>query len=435
MKFVVIQETKNRWERRTPLIPGDVATLCGEHDLDISVVSTELRIFPDAAYAEAGAAVVASAAVGDVVLGIKEPPLEEIRDDQLFVVFSHTIKGQAYNMPLLRRFLDHGCSLIDYERIVDDQGRRLIAFGRFAGIAGAIDTVWSLARRLDALGVEEHPLTDACPTHEYATTERAWEAMEAIGARIREQGFPVGMAPVVIGVVGCGNVGQGAGEVLDHLGAVQVTPAELASLPAKANTLYRVDLVEHDLYARDDGGEFVLQRYYDHPEEFHCVAEPFLGHITALVNTAYWDGRYPRTVSNDALRRYADSRDRMLVIGDVACDVEGAIEATVRCTDLDEPTFVFDPDSGASPDGFAGRGAVVMSVDNLPCELSAEASGFFSRILRTFLPQLSRADLTAPLTEAGLPPELERAVIVWRGQLTPDYAHLEQNLRDAGLGS
>ncbi len=433
MKFVVIQETKNRWERRTPLVPADVADLCGEHGLDIAVVGTDLRIFPDGEYTAAGAAVVDSAAGGDVVLGIKEPPLAEVCDDQLFLVFSHTIKGQAYNMPLLRRFLDQGCSLIDYERIVDAVGRRLIAFGRFAGIAGAIDTVWSLARRLEALGLTDHPLVDAQPAHVYGTTERAWAAMEALGARVREEGFPADMAPVVFGIVGCGNVGQGAAEVLDHLGAVVVTPSELASLPADPRVLYRVDLVEQDLYVRDDGGEFALQRYYDHPEEFHCESGAYLEHITALINTAYWDARYPRVVTRDALRRHADSRDRMLVIGDVACDVEGAIEATVRCTDLDVPTFVYDPDSGVSPDGFEGRGTVVMSVDNLPCELSAEASGFFSEILRTFLPQLAAADLSAPLDEAGLPPELSRAVIVWRGQLAPDYQYLENNLKDAGL--
>ncbi|MDP7114410.1 MAG: hypothetical protein QGH45_20735 [Myxococcota bacterium] len=427
MRFVIIEETKNRWERRTPLTPSHVARLVRDHGLDVAVVGSELRIFPDADYRGAGAAVGSSVAGGQVVLGIKEPPLEQVGPGQLYMVFSHTIKGQDYNMPLLGRFLDQGASLVDYERIVDDEGRRLIAFGRFAGIAGCVDTVWSLARRLDALGIA-HPLADARPTHEYATTARAWDAMNALGSQIRERGFDPAMAPVTIGVIGCGNVGQGAGEVLDRLGAVRVAPAELGSLDPDPRVLYRVDLVEQDLYERHDGGPFALQDYYDRPGEFRCVADGFLDHLTALVNTAYWAPPYPRAVTRESLRRFADSRSRMLVIGDIACDVQGSVEGTVRCTDLDQPTFVYDPVSGASPDGFEGRGAVVMSVDNLPCELSAEASSTFGEILSGLLPGLAAADLSADLDDARLPPELRRAVIAWRGELTPDYAYLREPL-------
>ena len=423
MKFVIIEETKNRWERRTPLTPLQVGRLVRDHDLDLAVVGSGLRIFPDGDYRAGGAAVEGSVVAGRVVLGIKEPLLDLVGEGQLFLVFSHTIKGQDYNMPLLKRFLDQGASLIDYERIVDDQGRRLIAFGRFAGIAGCIDTVWALARRLDALGLE-HPLGDARPTHEYATTERAWEAMAGLGASIRSRGFDPAMAPVTVGVIGCGNVGQGAGEVLDHLGAVRVTPAELGSLPADPRVLYRVDLVEQDLYERRDGGAFVLQDYYDNPGDYRCVADRYLDHLTALVNTAYWAPQYPRAVTRASLGRFADSRSRMLVIGDIACDVEGSVEGTVRCTDLDQPTFVFDPVSGASPDGFEGRGTVIMSVDNLPCELSAEASSTFGDILSGLLPGLASADLDAELSASGLPAELARAVIAWRGELTPDYDYL-----------
>ncbi len=433
MRFVVIQETKNRWERRTPLTPDHARTLGAEEGVDLAVVGSDLRIFPDAEYREAGAQVVPSASQGQVVLGIKEPPLAEVGANQVFLVFSHTIKGQAYNMPLLERFLDQGSTLIDYERIVDDQGRRLIAFGRFAGIAGAIDTVWSLARRLDALGIE-HPLVDARPTHEYATIERAWSAMQALGESIRTQGFPAEMAPVTLGIIGCGNVGQGAGEVLDQLGARQVSVDDLGSLDPDPRVLYRVDLVEEDLYERRDGSAFELQDYYDHPEQFRCVADGFLDHLTALVNTAYWDARYPRAVTNASLRRFADSRSRMLVIGDIACDVEGSVEATVKCTDLDQPTFVFDPVTGKATDGFGGTGTVVMSVDNLPCELSAEASRTFGDVLVGLLPGLAAADLSADLDDAGLPGELKRAVIAWRGELTPDYAYLQQSLDEARKG-
>ncbi len=430
-RVAIIEETKNRWERRTPLTPAHAERLVRDHGVELAVVGSELRIFGDDEYRDAGADVVESVADGQIVLGIKEPPLSEVGRGQVFLVFSHTIKGQAYNMPLLQRFLDQGATLIDYERIVDAKGRRLIAFGRFAGIAGTIDTVWSLARRLDSLGIR-HPLADARPTHEYATIDRAWAAMRALADAIRRDGFPPEMAPVTIGVVGCGNVGQGAGEVLDQLGARQVAPADLGSLEPDPHVLYRVDLVEQDLYERSDGGEFVLQEYYDHPEAFRCVADGYLDHLTAMVNTAYWDARYPRVVPRAALERFADSRSRMLVIGDIACDVEGSVEATVKCSDLDRPTFVFDPATGRDRDGFEGRGTVVMSVDNLPCELSIEASRTFGDVLVDLIPGLVAADLGAELDRSGLPDELRRAVIAWRGRLAPDYAYLEEPLARAG---
>jgi alpha-aminoadipic semialdehyde synthase len=426
MKFVIIRETKNDWERRAPLTPDHVRELV-EQGLDVGVVASPIRAFEDEAYSAAGATVERDTTSGHVVLGIKEPPVDTIGDGQVFMVFSHTIKGQAYNMPLLQRFLDRGATLIDYERIVDDQGRRLIAFGNYAGIAGAIDSVWALRGRLDALGIA-HPLGDARMAHEYATTTRAYAAMREIDERIRSEGFDPSMGPVVFAIVGCGNVGRGAGEVLDHLGAVRVSAADLGDLDPDPRVLYRVDLLEHDLYERLDGGPFELQEYYDHPERYRCVADALLDHVTLLINTAYWDVRYPRVVPRQSLRRFADSRDRMLVIGDVSCDVGGSVEATVRCTDLDAPVFVYDPDSGAALSGVAGRGTVVLSVDHLPCELSEEASMFFGDILRRLLPGLAAADLDADLDAACLPPELLRAAITWRGALTPAYEYLQQYL-------
>ena len=88
-----------------------------------------------------------------IILGVKEPPLEEVftdgvaspKDDSIAarvsLMFSHTTKGQAYNMPLLRKFLREQnedkhvkpATLIDYELLVNDEGKRTVGFGHFAG--------------------------------------------------------------------------------------------------------------------------------------------------------------------------------------------------------------------------------------------------------------------------------------------------------------
>jgi saccharopine dehydrogenase (NAD+, L-lysine-forming) len=146
--FGIRLEDKNEWERRTPLIPAHVKELREKHGLEVYVQSSPIRAFGHQEYEQAGARIVEDLTACPLILAIKEIPPQLFEKDKTYVFFSHTIKGQAFNMPMLQRLLDLGCQLIDYEKIVDERGRRQVFFGNYAGLAGMIDTLWALGQRL-----------------------------------------------------------------------------------------------------------------------------------------------------------------------------------------------------------------------------------------------------------------------------------------------
>lgn len=187
------------------------------------------------------------------------------------------------------------------------------------------------------------------------------------------------------------------------------------------------------------GHRFELQDYYDHPEKYCSVFHTYLPYLTLLVNCIYWEAKYPRLVTKADLKELYEgaepsfddlrTKPRLRVIGDISCDIEGAIECTVKCTEPGDPVFVYDPGEDRVVDGFEGRGPVVLAVDILPSELPRDASEYFSTVLMQYIPAIAQADYTVPFEELALPPEIKRAVIVYQGELTPNYRYLEQYIR------
>jgi alpha-aminoadipic semialdehyde synthase len=198
---------------------------------------------------------------------------------------------------------------------------------------------------------------------------------------------------------------------------------------APASLLKTVFKEEHMVRPARAETSFDLQDYYDHPEKYRGVFESHLSHLDVLVNTIYWEERYPRLVTREWARRQGGDA-RLQVIGDISCDIEGSIEITLQVTQPDAPCFTYDPASDAVKMGCAGPGPAVMAVDNLPCELPREASQHFSDTLRDMVPELAKANWGVPFGRLELPSELKRAVIVHRGELTPDYSHLKDFLND-----
>ena len=439
IRIGIRREDKNRWERRAPLIPEHVRELVEEHGIEVYLQPSKIRAFPDEEYARAGAKLQEDLSSCPVIFGIKEFPLEFFEPGKTYVFFSHTIKGQPHNMPMLRRILELGCTLIDYERIVDDQGRRLIGFGRWAGLAGMIDALWALGRRLEWEGIES-PFSGLQQTLHYKSLEEAKEAVARIGRRIEEEGLPEVLTPLIIGLAGYGNVSRGAQEILELLPVRKVSPEELpavADLLRDRKIVYKVVFKEeHMVEPRSPDHQFQLQDYYDHPERYRPKLEGYLPYLTVFMNCIYWESRYPRFVTKAYLRRLyggEGARPRLRVIGDISCDIEGAVECTLRATDPGSPVFVYDPFRDEAIDGVEGPGPVVLAVDNLPCELPRESSAEFSRILKGFVPPIANwsalsSDRSGPFERCELPPEIKRAVIAYRGELTPDYRYLEEFL-------
>ncbi len=423
------REDMYSWERRTPLVPQDAKELQESHGLKIIAQSSSKRIFSDDDYRRAGIEVRDDLTEPPVIFGIKEVPIETFEPGKTYVFFSHTIKGQPYNMPMLRRILELRCTLIDYERITDENGRRLIFFGNYAGLAGMIEALWALGRRLTAEGIET-PLSGVKRALEYPDLEAAKAGIRSVGKEIARDGLPREISPLVIGFAGYGNVSRGAQEILSLLPVEEISPEELLKLGGGSDRgVYKVVFREEDMVEPiDPDAGFDLQDYYAHPERYRGVFERYLPHLDVLMNCIYWEPRYPRLVTKEWVRRnYPGARLR--VIGDISCDVEGAIEATVKATEPDNPVYVYDPVQDRALDGVEGDGPVIMAVVILPTELPRESSTHFSSVLKGYVPAIAGADYGAEFSELALPPEIKRAVIVHRGKLTADYRYLEEFLR------
>lgn len=425
------RENKNRWERRVPLTPDHVAELL-RHGLTVVVEPSPIRVFPDESYRRAGARLSSSLADCSLVMGVKEIPEAELIPGATHLFFGHVIKGQPANMPMLRRLMEIGATLVDYEKIVDDRGRRLVFFGRFAGYAGMLDTLWALGRRLDGEGIDS-PFGALKLAHEYLDLEDAHVALARVAEEIRRDGVPDALHPLVVGFTGSGNASRGAQEIFDHLPHEEVLPEDVAGLVGDRdlprNLLYKTVFGRGDRIARRGGGVVDAAEAEMHPERYASVMGRHLDHLTVLVNGVYWEPGHPRVIGLDDVKRlWSSGAPRLRVVGDISCDLHGSIEATVRLTTPGDPVYVYDVATGRPVPGYDGRGPVILAVDNLPCELPVDASQHFGDALLRFVPPLARCDFSVPYDRLALPDELKRAVVVHRGVLTPPFAYLERHV-------
>jgi alpha-aminoadipic semialdehyde synthase len=431
MKFGIRDEDKSPWERRVPLIPADLKTL-GDTGIRAVVQTSPRRAFADEEFAAAGVPVQEDLSDCDVIIGIKEIPPAKLQPEKIYLFFPHVIKGQPANMPMLRRLLELKATLIDYERIVDEKNRRLIFFGRHAGLAGMINTLWALGRRLDIARIPS-PFSRLKQARAYADLAGAREDLLRIAACVREDGLPEAVHPLTVGITGYGNVARGAQEILDALPVQSVSPADLSRVAhdrsVSRNMIYKVVFREEDVAEPLEAGKaFDLNDYYRRGKTgYRGTFERYLDHLCVLVNCIYWDERYPRLLTRELCRKMwaPGRRPKLTVIGDISCDVNGSIECTVKATEPGNPVYVYEPATGTAQDGFEGRGPVMMAVDILPAEIPRESSADFSRVLAKFLPEIEKADFSKDFDGLMLPTELKRAVIVYRGELTPDYRYLK----------
>ncbi len=423
----IVREWKTACERRAPITPMDVADLMAQSSLEFSVEPSPHRVFDNSTYESAGAKLTDDLSPCDFFIGIKEMPMDRLHPGKPHLFFSHTIKGQEYNIPLLRKILELKCTLLDYELVKNDDGNRLIFFGRQAGQAGMLNTLWALGQRLEVHGLKS-PFANLKQARFYEDLSEGLEEVAMVRAAIESGGLPDLLQPFVCGITGTGNVAAGAGEVLAALNPLEITVSELEAGVALENP-HRIHLVvfdEEHLYRRQDGGKFIREDFRQNPEGYESALEDHLDNITMLVTGHFWDARYPKIISKDSVASMFERNDmpRLQVIGDVSCDPEGGIEVTLKATYPDNPCFVYHPDSRTMTDGFDGEGLLIMAVEILPTELANDSSRVFSAALKQFLPAVLDADFGRDFKTLDLPPEFKRAVIAHQGSLTPDWAHL-----------
>lgn len=428
--LAIRHEDKYLLERRTAITPIHAKTLI-DKGLEVIVERSPKRIFTEEEYEKAGAKMVDDIGSSKVVFGVKEMPMDIFEENKTYVFFSHTIKGQDYNMPLLRKMIEKKINLIDYEKIADEQNRRLIFFGRFAGLAGMINSLWSFGLRMKEKGFDT-PFLQLKQSHQYSSLAEAKKEITKVGQSIQEEGLPKGIDPIIIGITGYGNVAKGAMEIADLLPITELTPEELPNISNDKsianNQVYRVTFKEHHISkTKDVNAQFELQDYYHHPEKYENNFEQYIPHLSILMNCMYWDDKYPRIVTKAYLKKlYQHGEPRLKVIGDVTCDPDGSIQATHIGTKIQDPIFVYNPMTDEPKMGAEGEGILIMSVDILPSELPRDSSIAFADALIDYVPAITQCDYEAPYHQLEIPAPIKKALILHNGEFTPDFEYMKE---------
>jgi alpha-aminoadipic semialdehyde synthase len=428
------QEDKYLLEKRAPLTPKHVERLVRQKKLDIVVQASNKRIFKDEEYRKAGAEIEQDLKKCSVIFGVKEIPISLFEPDKTYVFFAHVIKGQPNNMPMLKKMMELKCNLIEYEKIIDEQGKRLIFFGKYAGFAGMINSFWALGLRMKDHGYISN-LLKIKQTHHYHSLKEAREDISAIGQRIAEKGIPHELLPFVIGFTGYGNVSQGAQEICGLLPVKEISPEKLLELRNRKNLpdniVYKVVFHEEDLVEHIVGDPFDLNDYYANPRNYRSVFEKYIPHLSMLINCIYWDKRYPRLVTKEYLKKlFSKGRPKLSVISDISCDVEGSVECTLKPATIDDPIYIYNAETEKITMGHDGEGMLIMSVDILPAELPRDASIGFGDVLVNFVKPIADADFEDSFDDLDLPKAIKKGLILHRGELTPDFKYLEEFLID-----
>lgn len=429
------RENDRKFEARTPLLPEHVRQIIQQFpQVKFLVQPSPLRAYPDSAYAAAGATIQADLAAADLILCIKEVYPEQLIDGKTYLVFAHVIKGQTDNMPILQELLDRRITLVDYESIVDESRRRTVFFGRSAGHAGMLETLRALGKRLAALGTPS-VFSQIKPIYDYPDLAAALTHLEELAEVIRQTPAATGIGPypAMFAVAGLGNVGQGAIDIFEHLPHQVVSPSELASLPESSQPgLVLCKLGKADLL-RNEAGVFDAVGYAANPFSHHSILPELLPHLTALLNCVFYAPQFPKILPQPAFRAaWLDRPQRLQVVGDLSCDPpDGSVACSVTAGDLYNPVFDYDPATEQLFAEFRADSVTVMAIDNLCAGLPVDASEAFSTMLMPYLEGLIHADWAHPGLPEGLPDAVARAVVTHQGQLTQQFAYLQQPLRSA----
>lgn len=381
IKIGLIKENKVPEDRRVAMTPSqcvDAMELFPE--LEIVVQSSEIRCFKDNDYHEAGIKVVKDVGDCDILMGVKEVPKKLIIENKTYFFFSHTIKEQPYNRDLLKTVLKKNIRLIDYEVLTDKSGKRIIAFGRYAGIVGAYNGIWTFGQRYNLFNIR-----------------RAYKCFDLEDLK-REFG-KVKLPAVRIALTGGGRVSKGAMEVLLGMNIQKVTPAEYLNENFKEAVFTQLN--SRDYHYHKDGNLFSRNEFYKHPEHFKSNFLQFAHQTDILIAGAYWDPGSPVLFT----REQSAAHDfRIRIIADITCDIEGSIPSTKMPSTIEDPVYDYNPSDDILEKAFADEGNItVMAVDNLPCELPRDASEDFGKeLISNVLPQLLNEDQDDILKKATI---------------------------------
>ncbi|OSY88515.1 alanine dehydrogenase [Tenacibaculum holothuriorum] len=395
MKFGIIRERKNPPDRRVVFSPEKLKEFKQQFpDAEIVVESSDIRVFSDEAYKEAGFEVTNDVSDCDVLLGVKEVPVENLIPNKKYFYFSHTIKKQPYNRKLLKAMLEKNIEMYDHETIVKENGARLIGFGRYAGLVGAYNGFRAFGLREQLF---ELPKVETLPD------------LDAVKAELDKISLP----NIKILLTGTGKVAKGAKEILDHLQIKQVSDALYLTADFSEPVYCVADVMEYA--KRKDGKVGDKYAFYNDPTGYESNFMPYAKVTEFFIAGHFYGDGAPYLFTREDAKH---SEFKIKYVADVSCDIDGPVACTIRPSTIADPIYGYNPETESEVDFRDEKAITVMAVDNLPCELPKDASeGFGDMFLEHVIPAFYNND------KDGI---LERAKMTTsEGKLAERYAYLQ----------
>jgi alanine dehydrogenase len=395
MKFGIIKERKNPPDRRVVFTPEELVRLQSEHsEAKIKVETSDIRVFSDEQYADLGIEVTADLSDCDVLFGVKEVPVDALIPNKKYFFFSHTIKKQSYNRKLLQAILNKNIELYDHETIVDANNKRLIGFGRYAGIVGAYNGFRAFGIKYDLFTLAK---------------AETLSGKDELIARLKRQTLP----NIKIVLTGHGKVGMGAKEILDGMKIKQVAIEDFLSKQYSEPVYTQIDVLDYN--KRIDGSISAKSDFYKNPQEYTSDFGRF-SKVADVFMAGHFHGNGAPDILTREMLQAADNK--IQVVADISCDVDGPIACTLKASTIAEPFFGYLPSEHIEVPYTHPASIMVMSVDNLPCELPKDASeGFGEMFMKHVIPAFFNGD------KDGI---LARAKMTENGKLTPRFAYLQE---------
>ena len=393
MKIGIIREGKIPPDSRVPLTPDHCAEILQKYPVEIVVQKSPARCFSDDEYAAKGITLIDDVTDCDILMGVKEDKIADLIANKTYFFFSHTIKEQPYNKGLLQEILKKEIKLIDYEVLTDDAGKRLIAFGKFAGMVGAHNGVLAYGKKT---GLFELKRMRDCK--DYAEAQSVYKNLI--------------LPPMRIVLTGTGRVSMGAAEVLKDMNIKEVSPEDYLKHTYDEAIFTQISSKEY--VKRKDGQAFSKKDFYQNPQEFESNFLPFAYRSDVLINGMYWDNEAPALFSLEDMK---NNSFIIQAIADVTCDIApvASIPATIKASTIADPLFGFDKMRGEACDWSADQAICMMTIDNLPNEMPRDASISFGQQFISFV-------IEELLKENS--PVIERATVADQGQLGQHFEYL-----------
>jgi len=386
------------------------------------VEPSSIRCFSEEEYIKSGCQICTDVQQGDIIIGIKEVPKEKVISSKVYLMFSHCIKGQTEGIELLKKMISSNATLIDYEKVTDVHGKRIIGFSLHAGYAGTLDSLWLLGKMLRKNGLKSS-FENLVLSNNYNTLYQARIALKEINSiNLLSKNF---RNPIIIGILGDGNIAKGVKEILSDLSVIWIGVNEIKKVYQKGHSskIYACIFRLSDLLENNQG--FCREHFNEHPEEYKSKIGQYLKYLTIVINGLYWKEGNPHIITWDMLQDIYTDR-KIMILADLANDVRGTFECNIKYTNLSNPYYYISPETQDIVND--NSNIVMLASENYPAELPVDASTYFSGLLLPYILDIASADFSDKFERVNLPREIKEAVIVYRGNLTHKYVYLKKYL-------